>query len=81
MLEESKRPDGVDLEERHQTREETLESGFPCMVSSQCQPTEPGETSQISSEPFSRAAATWEASRLVARATTGEGFHSTWVFL
>nr|GMD93870.1 hypothetical protein Iba_chr14fCG11670 [Ipomoea batatas] len=45
-----------------------------------CQPTEPGETSHISREPSSRAAATWKLSALVARATTGDGRHSysTW---
>jgi len=42
-----------------------------------CQPTEPGETSQSSSEPSLRAAATWEAQGEVASATTGEGDHST----
>jgi hypothetical protein len=42
-----------------------------------CQPTEPGETSQSSSEPSSRAAATWEAQGEVASATTGEGDHLT----
>ena len=47
----------------------------------QCQPTEPGETSQISREPSSRAAATWESSALVARATTGDGFQSIELFL
>lgn len=42
-----------------------------------CQPTEPGETSQSSSEPSSRAAATWEAQGEAASATMGEGDHST----
>lgn len=43
----------------------------------QCHPMEPGETSQISKDPSSRAAATRDPSALVARATTAEGFHST----
>jgi len=42
----------------------------------QCQEEAPGETSQSSREPSSRAAATWEPSALVARATTGDGFQS-----
>lgn len=47
----------------------------------QCQPTEPGETSQISTDPSSLAAATCEPSSLVARATTAEGVHSTELLL
>lgn len=39
----------------------------------QCQPTEPGETSQISSEQSSRATATFAPSGLVERAATGDG--------
>jgi hypothetical protein len=42
-----------------------------------CQPTEPGETSQSSREPSSRAAATGEEKGEVASATTGEGDHET----
>ena len=42
-----------------------------------CHPTEPGETSQSSREPSSRAAATWEAQGEVASATMGEGVQAT----
>lgn len=49
----------------------------PAAITSwQCQPTEPGETSQISSEPSSRATATFEPSGQVARAATGDGLQS-----
>lgn len=46
----------------------------------QCHPMEPGETSQISTDPSSFAAATFDPSALVARATTAEGFQSMELF-
>jgi len=73
MLEESSRPPAP---LGTQTSDVTLDSPLPCIVSWWCHPTEPGETSQSSREPSSRAAATLEAHGEVARATTGEGVHA-----